>query len=427
MIAIHQTSVLLLLIFTVVLTAHGRNFGSDAAFLRQHTEIITLSSSDGQAKVLVAPQWQGRVMTSTLAGDAGFSFGWINYDLIPGGIAPEAERSGLEKHIYVFGGAERFWLGPEGGQYSLYFAPDAPAYEFEYWKTPALIDTEAYDVVKARVSKWNPRLSRLRSNAADPTRVSFVKQAALTNKAGFTFELRINRTVSLLDNRQIERIIDTELPASTRAVAFSTDNTITNIGLEDWHADTGLPSIWLLGMLKHSPRSVVGIPVRDVPGAAVRSDYFGAVDADRLRKQGQTVFFKADGQYRSKIGIPPSHATPFAGSYDDLNKVLTIVHYTLPADATDRPYVKSQWQHHQAPYDGDVINAYNDGAPTPDSKPLGPFYELESSSPALALERGQSYTHTQTTIHLQGAEAVLNAISKDILGASLEQFRSVFK
>jgi hypothetical protein len=422
-----KTPLLLFIASATVLTASAGDFGSDEAFLRQHTEIISLSSSDGQSKVLIAPQWQGRVMTSTLAGDAGFSFGWINYDLIPGGIAPEAERTGLEKHIYVFGGAERFWLGPEGGQYSLYFAPDAPDYQFEYWKTPALIDTEAYDVVKTAEPKWKRRLSPRRRTLKHRTSVSFVKQASLTNKAGFTFDLKIDRTVSLLNLRQIERIIETKLSASTRAVAFSSENRVTNIGSDDWQADTGLPSIWLLGMLKHSPKSVVGIPVREAAGEAVRSDYFGRVDRDRLTQQGQTVFFKADGQYRSKIGIPPSHATPFAGSYDDFSKVLTIVHYTLPSDAANQPYVKSQWEDHEAPYAGDVINAYNDGAPTPDSKPLGPFYELESSSPALALRQGQSYTHTQTTIHLQGPEAVLNSIAEAILGASLNQFRSVFK
>lgn len=410
-----------------LITAHAGNFGSDEAFLRKHTDIITLSSSDGQSKVLVAPELQGRVMTSTLAGDSGFSFGWINYDLVPKGIAPEGERTDLEKHFHAFGGAERFWFGPEGGQYSVYFSPDTPAYEFEYWKVPALIDTEAYDVVEKPRSNWGPRLSTRRSSGDSSTSVSFVKEASLVNKSGFTFDLRIDRDVKLLSNGEIERVLDFDLPASTKAVAFTSDNKVTNTGTVDWKAETGLPSIWLLNMLKHTPKTVVGIPVLDAPGESVRSDYFGAVDETRLTQKNQTVFFKADGKYRSKIGIPPSHATPFAGSWDDLNKVLTIVHYNLPADAASQPYVKSQWEDHKKPYAGDVINAYNDGAPTPDAKPLGPFYEIESSSPALALRKGQSFTHTQTTIHIQGPEKVLNAISEDILGASLDQFRTVFK
>jgi hypothetical protein len=45
--------------------ADAANFGDDAAFLKGHTELIVLSDEKGQAKVAVAPGWQGRVMTST--------------------------------------------------------------------------------------------------------------------------------------------------------------------------------------------------------------------------------------------------------------------------------------------------------------------------------------------------------------------------
>ena len=45
-------------------------FGEDTAFLAKHTALIVLSDRTGQAKVAVAPAWQGRVMTSTAGGDA---------------------------------------------------------------------------------------------------------------------------------------------------------------------------------------------------------------------------------------------------------------------------------------------------------------------------------------------------------------------
>ena len=41
------------------------------------------------------------------------------------------------------------------------------------------------------------------------------------------------------------------------------------------------------------------------------------------------------------------------------------------------------------PYKGDVINSYNDG-PLADGTQMGPFYEVESSSPALALKKGET-------------------------------------
>ena len=100
------------------------------------------------------------------------------------------------------------------------------------------------------------------------------------------------------------------------------------------------------------------------------------------------IYFRGDGQYRSKIGLPPSRALPLAGSYDAAGQVLTLVQYTRPADATN--YVNSMWEIQREPYKGDVINSYNDGPPAPGKPPLGPFYELETSSPALSLGPGRA-------------------------------------
>src|SRR4051812_39065090 len=58
------------------------SFQSDIDFLKQHTPIVLLSDPDGQAQVAIAPAYQGRVMTSTAAGQSGQSFGWINRELI---------------------------------------------------------------------------------------------------------------------------------------------------------------------------------------------------------------------------------------------------------------------------------------------------------------------------------------------------------
>ena len=57
-------------------------FGDDTTFLKGHTDVIVLSDKQGAAEVAVVPAWQGRVMTSSSEGDAGFSYGWINRELI---------------------------------------------------------------------------------------------------------------------------------------------------------------------------------------------------------------------------------------------------------------------------------------------------------------------------------------------------------
>ena len=82
-------------------------------------------------------------------------------------------------------------------------------------------------------------------------------------------------------------------------------------------------------------------------------------------------------------------------------------------------YVNSRWEHQKNPYSGDVINSYNDGPINGDI--LGPFYELESSSPALSLNPLESYTHKQMTIHLSGSFNSLNSLSKKTLLVDLNE------
>ncbi|MCV6605469.1 MAG: hypothetical protein OIF34_09195, partial [Porticoccaceae bacterium] len=188
------------------------------------------------------------------------------------------------------------------------------------------------------------------------------------------------------------------IPASLGVVAYTTNNRLTNAGEKAWQKQTGLLSMWLLGMYKHTPETTVIIPFIEGDeqrlGPVVNDDYFGKVPAERLQVGDGVLFFKGDGQYRSKIGLSPQRSKDLLGSYDAVNNVLTLVKYSLPKDETD--YVNSKWEWQQHPYAGDVVNAYNDGPVAPGAKPLGPFYELETSSPALALKPGESATHRST-------------------------------
>ena len=103
--------------------------------------------------------------------------------------------------------------------------------------------------------------------------------------------------------------------------------------------------------------------------------------------------------------------------------MLTIVTYNQP-DAAVTDYVNSKWEMQQQPYAGDVINSYNDGPPQPGARPLGPFYELETSSPALALRSQQTATHVQTTAHFAGSREQLDRLASQLLGVSLSQITS---
>ena len=106
------------------------NFTDDVAFLKQHVEVIVLSDKTGSTQVAVIPAYQCRVMTSTAGGPQGISYGWVNRDLISSGEKKE--------HINVYGGEDRFWIGPEGGQYSVFFKKGDP-FDLDHWSTPASI------------------------------------------------------------------------------------------------------------------------------------------------------------------------------------------------------------------------------------------------------------------------------------------------
>lgn len=374
------------------------SFESDRAFLESHVpDLIVLSR--GEARVAVAPAYQGRVMTSSASGDGGASCGWIHREAIASGVrAP---------HMNAFGGEDRFWLGPEGGQYGLYFAPGAP-FDLEHWQVPEPIDWGGWDVA-------------LRSDAS----VSFRRDMDLTNASGARFVLRAERTVRLLDDAEIDTLL--ESVSGVRAVGYASVNAITNTGEAAWSESTGLVSIWILSMYPPSPRAVVVIPFRaEGSGPVVNDAYFGPVPPERLRVDAErgVLFFRADGERRSKIGVPPARALPTLGSWDPERGVLTIVRASLPGEPehyADRPWVNSMWERQAAPYEGDVLNSYNDGPPAPGAAPLGPFYELESSSPAAALAPGERLEHTQTTLHVEGPREALDAIARARFGVGLDE------
>jgi hypothetical protein len=212
--------------------------------------------------------------------------------------------------------------------------------------------------------------------------------------------------------------------SSVRAVAFETINAITNTGSQTWKKESGLLSIWILGMFNPSEETMVVIPLRasGTDSGIVNDSYFGKVPSDRLVVKNGIAYFSGDGEYRSKIGIPPSAAKPVMGSYDAANKVLTVVQFSFDESATD--YVNSAWELQEHPYGGDVANSYNDGPPSPGAKPLGPFYELESSSMAKELNPGERLMHTHRTFHFTGVESELDKISRQVFGVDLAEIRN---
>ncbi len=372
-------------------------FAYDMDFLQSYYEDLVILGK-GNAQVIVSPSLQGRVMTSTASGESGQSFGWLNYGLIASGERME--------HFNPTGGEERLWLGPEGGQFSIYFKPETN-FDFKNWYVPKELDTEPFDLVSQNNSE-----------------ASFEKNMKLVNYSGTEFDLKVDRKIRLISETEASAALGIVFPERISMVGFESENRLTNTGNRLWDKESGMISIWILSMLNCNEGTTIIIPFK-VGGEArmgpiVTDDYFGKVPKERLVIKDSVILLKGDGKHRDKIGISPIRALSFMGSYDTANKVLTVAHFTLPEGEND--YVNSKWEHQAHPFVGDAVNAYNDG-PMEDGTQLGPFYELESSSPAASLAPDESMVHRHQTYHFEGDTKALDEIAQQLLGISLDSLK----
>jgi len=88
-------------------------FGYDLQFLNtKDSGLIVLRSADGASQIIISPKYQAKVFTSTADGFEGKSFGWVNYKAFDGPLNP---------HMNGYGGEDRLWLRPGGGEVFVFF------------------------------------------------------------------------------------------------------------------------------------------------------------------------------------------------------------------------------------------------------------------------------------------------------------------
>lgn len=385
---------ILLASVSVICSCRQSAFEKDLAFLRKYDDSVIVLSRGG-SRVIVSPKYQAKVFTST-PGD-GSSFGWINYKMF------NAEP---DPHMNAYGGENRIWLGPEGGPYSLFF-PRGFEMSFANWKIPPAFDTEPWDLV-----------------SASDTMAVLKKNARLANYVGTQLNLTIDREVRILDKATIKQWLGIQYGGDMSVVGYFTKNSITNTGKEQWSDSTGVPCIWMLDMFPPSPNTTIIIPYKkNGTSKPANTDYFGEIPAERIKYADSTLFFKADGKMRGKLGILPASAKNIAGSYDEDKKILTIALFDVNSMAA---YLNQEWDTKKPPFSGDAVNAYNDGRLS-DGRQLGPFYELESVSPAAFLAPNQTLTHRHSVFHFTGNEDALDPICRQTLGVSLQQVKEIFR
>ena len=312
-----------------------KTFGQDLEFLNANVETIVLSN-DEDAQIIVVPAYQGRTMTSTSGGPNGTSYGYINYDAVLN-----------EKHhpqINLYGGEDRMWISPEGGQYSVFFDPDVEMV-YANWRTPASLDSEPFDLVRH-----------------DDRSLMFSRQTELQNWSGSRFAIKMDREVVLLRRSEAASQLGESFDG-LRVVAHESRNTLTNVGQQQWLPVTGLIGIWMLCMNKPSPNATLLVPFKrgsiESLGPIANANYFGKLDESRLQVDHKAglIYFLGDGKMRSKLGLAFARVQPLLGSWDKDRGVLSVVQFNLPATAPNG-YNNNLWELQENPYQGDVINGY---------------------------------------------------------------------
>ncbi|MEP1445184.1 MAG: DUF6786 family protein [Paraglaciecola sp.] len=350
---------------------------------------------NGKARAAVLAEFQGRVMVTSANGDSGNSLGWFNVEYM--GKANEDNNS-------VTGGASRLWFGPETGPYSVFFRPNESRIAANI-QVPSAVSTEPFTLKFSNESS-----------------VEFVQSISLRNHFGFTFRVNVERNIRLFNTTQIQQNLDIKFKDNLNVVGFSAVTKITNIGDKDWHQDTGILSIWELGAFHPSDHTTVFIPLRGELEEV--TSYFTPTLNTHTRIQNNIVYYKTDANYMNKIGIPAANSPSLVGSYDSDRKLLTVFEYQL--GAPDALYNNSVWyEEGYQPYGGDIINIFNDGL-IDGTGPFGPFYEMETSSSAVALKIDQSHQHFQNTYHFIGDEQQIAEIVESLFGLSLQQITQVF-
>jgi hypothetical protein len=378
-----------------------RSFAEETALVEARAgRALVLEGARG-VRVLASPGLQGRVLTLRVGGIE--STGFVNERAI--------EAGEVDPRFNNFGGVDRFWLGPEGGQFGLYFPPRADLSR-ETWRVPEALDRGAFSLAEA-----------------DGAGAVLTRDMKVTSYAGRSFEVSVRREIRVLAAEDLHAELGVELPEGVCHGGVSSRNRLTNAGPEPWDPAKGLIGIWILGMFDGSDATVVIAPFRPgddgTLGPPFNDDYFGRVSVEapeRLKVLQNAVLFRADARRVGKFGISQRRTTGLAGAMDFARDLLTIVHFDVPP-VLER-YGNSTWVKEQRePYGGDAFQSYNSGVPGRPGELAAeaPFYELESASPVRPLRPGESLEHRHATHHFQGERGKLAAIARKLLGVDLEE------
>lgn len=372
------------------------SFGKDLNFLEKYADCLVLG--ENESFVALSPKLQGRVITSTLEGDEGYSLGWFNRSLLMSG---EDER-----YLNLFGGEDRLWFGPEGSDYSIFF-PQNSLFIAQNWKIPQELTKSEWKLV-----------------AKSKFQAKFEKDAEFTNAKGQTLKLKIDREVSYISKENASKILGVEIPESVKLVGFQSINKTTNKGEVAWNLDNGLLNMEVLSCFHANKSTYAFVPYKEGDQkqlGAIITDPYNEPVGDRLSVLPEFVRLRTDGTKIGEIFMNAKRSKNVIVSYDSQKNLLTIVTYLAPK--SEKKYLTSAWKRTSDVFSGDALSVFNNGPAVQGSFFSEKFFETTTYSPALALAPNASQIHIQRTFHLKGSEYELNLILFKYLGLTIKQLR----
>jgi hypothetical protein len=339
-------------------------------YLGTKTRIHELYNQVG-GRLVICPDWNGNVMTSTCDGIDGSSFGLINVKAI------DADKINVNKTDWFYnsyGGEDQFLFLPGDGTFVIDSLPQ-------------------------------PSVLRMR------------RSVRLNADHGNHAELDIIRTVRLLEHHEIHFVFGNAAAISldqmdVSFVGFVTVNSIVNSAIRSpsWSHPV---SIQIQGMFNTGQSTVAIIPFQPVnenelePEVPIDTDFFGSSPHGRLRFLPSAVLLRADGKYRCQVTVSRKRVKPVLGAIDFREGTLTLVAFDL-----ELPYSDETDQ---------TVRAYNHGPSFPGEKEFAPFYEFNIFSLIHELSHGETQTLHQYTLHINADNRTLTYLVQEVLGLEYEQ------
>lgn len=377
--------------------------GQELSFFSKYSVDAQVLKND-ESVLIFSPTYHGRIFTSAFGDESSPSLGWFNRELV-------ALKNRNLRTAFI-GGEDALFVGPEGGDASVYFDRGALWTE-ENRKLPEIVSTNAWKMV-----------------SRSDTRARFEARGELTNALGTKFSISVEREISLLSRDDVSKILGVEIPQGLKLVAFQSMNKLTNTSDKKWTEKTGMLNMSVKSCFNANKTVYAFVPYRagdaSEYGDVVRDNVFDSATSasplgDRISIFDDYIRFKCDGRHISGIGVNSRRSEGIAFSYDDKNAVLTIVLYIKPSGR--RAYYPASWRNAQTGFDGEAISVYNNGPASRNIYFSNLFYEIATYSPALDLDAGRSQFHLQRTFHFHGSEYDLDLLAYKLTGVSLKQMR----